>query len=219
MPARLNPQEMARIVRSPDRYNFSFVVATLRPELARIVAEIYLIERDWEATKARVLATNALQCRSKRSLLLIERELRFRLATLTDAQLDILALGTGPDRTALCWLATLKHEPFLRLFAVEVLRDKLANHDPVLRYSDYAAFVEAQAVTHPELAGMTELSRKKVKQILVHMLTEAGLIVGRGKHARVQRPLLSAAVRDAITTENPTWLAGFLYPDNELGAA
>ena len=40
-------------------FNRSFTAASLRPQLARIIAEMYLQEGNWPAAKARVLASNA----------------------------------------------------------------------------------------------------------------------------------------------------------------
>ena len=63
-------------------YNLSFTAASLRPELARIVAEHFLAVRDWEKTKEHILSTNALQCRSASSAVRLERELRQRLGDI-----------------------------------------------------------------------------------------------------------------------------------------
>ncbi len=129
---------------APARYSFGFMGAALRPELARIVAEIYLAEGTWAATRARVLASNALQCRTAPSARRMEQEMRLRLSTLTPVQLGLLAVTAGPDCAALSWLATIKHSAFLFDFAADVLRDKLASLDRVLRYSDYETFVDTR---------------------------------------------------------------------------
>ena len=202
----------------PSRYSFGFMAASLRPELARIVAEIYLAEGTWAATRARVLASNALQCRTAQSSRRMEQELRIRLTTLTREQLTLLAIAAGPDLAALSWLATIKHSAFLFDYAADVLRDKLASLDRVLRYSDYETFVDTRTAAHPELAGLSDSSRNKVRQILMNMLLEAGLVVGRGQGAQVNRPPLSSAVLAAVVADDSRWLAGFLFTDAEIGA-
>jgi len=40
-------------------YNLNFRALSLRPELARVIAENYLIVGDWTLAKERVLASNA----------------------------------------------------------------------------------------------------------------------------------------------------------------
>jgi hypothetical protein len=197
-------------------YNLSFTAASLRPELARIVAEYYLELGDWDLAKARILSSNALQCRSTGSAIRLERELRQRLETLTGDQIKLLAQATAEDRAAIVWLAACKHILFAFEFATEVLRDKITAHDPVLRHSDYEAYVESKGLSHPELAQLTPSSKIKIRQVLIRMLTEAGLLVKGGSLGMIQRPTLSPAVMRVVTADSPSWLAGFLVPDTEL---
>src|ERR1022692_3869963 len=82
-------------------YNLSFTAASLRPDLARIVAESYLAVGDWDLAKARVLSSNALQCRTAGGAERQERELRLRLKCLTHVQLTLLARATAEDRAAI----------------------------------------------------------------------------------------------------------------------
>jgi hypothetical protein len=211
---------MAAKRNTPPPYNFSFTAASLRPELARIVAECYREAGNWAAAREHILATNALQARSARSAARLESELRQRLTELTEEQLTLLTSAPAEDRAALAWLAAMKRSRFLFDFAAEVLRDKLAAHDPLLRPSDYEKFVDAKSVMHPELARLATSSRAKVREVLLHMLREAGLLGDRARRGgalgTVQRPVLSPAVLRSISDDDPHWLAGFLVPDAEI---
>ena len=138
-------------------YNLGFTAASLRPELARIVAERYLEYGDWALAKDRILASNALQCRSTASAVRLERELRQRLETLSLDQITLLATATAEDRTAIAWLAACRRIRFAFEFAAEVLRDKIASQDPILRPSDYESYVETKGLIHPELARLINI--------------------------------------------------------------
>ena len=201
---------------SPPSYKLSFTAASLRPELVRIVAEYYLELGNWDLAKDRTLSTNALQCRSVSSAIRMERELRQRLETLTIDQITLLTQATAEDRAAIAWLAACKHIRFAFEFAAEVLRDKLAAHDPVLRHSDYEAYAETKGLSHPEFVRLTTSSKNKIRQVLLRMLTEAGLLVKGTSLGTIQRPALSPAVLHVINADNPSWLAGFLVPDIEI---
>ena len=198
-----------------DNYHLSFTAASLRPELARIVAECFLTVGDWALVKERILATNALQCRSASSAVRLELEMRQRLETLTHAQMILLTQATVEDRTAMAWLAACKRSRFAFEFAAEVLRDKLAAHDAVLRPSDYEGYVENKCLPHPELAGLKPTSKIKIRQVLLKMLVEAGL-VAKSTAFTIHRPALSPAVVRVITADSPHWLAAFLVPDLEI---
>ena len=90
------------LANAPHSYNLSLTAASLRPELARIIAEYYLELGDWDLAKHRTLTSNALQCRSASSAVRLERELRQRLETLTIDQITLLTEKThiNPQTTA-----------------------------------------------------------------------------------------------------------------------
>jgi hypothetical protein len=197
-------------------YNLSFTAASLRPELARVVAEYYLAVGDWAIAKDRILSSNALQIRSAGSAVRLERELRQRITRLTHDQIALLAHATSDDRAAMAWLATQKHCRFAFEFAAEVLREKLATHDPVLRPSDYETYVESKSVAHSELVQLADVSKRKIRQVLLLMLAEAGLLGAGAALGMIQRPTLSAAAFRAVVDDSRYWLAGFLIPDSEI---
>lgn len=197
-------------------YNLGFTAASLRPELARVIADRYLACGDWESTKQWVIETNALQCRSAASTIRLERELRQRLQTLTAGQLAVLAHATEGDRSAIAWLATMKHSALTFDFAAEVLREKLAEQDPVLRPSDYETFVHHKAASQPGLAGLKASSKSKIRQVLLRMLLEVGILRAGAALGTIQRPVLSPKVIQVIASDSPTWLAGFLIPDAQI---
>ncbi|WP_255087769.1 BrxA family protein [Synechococcus sp. Tobar12-5m-g] len=205
---------MAKAAVGAMRYCLSFTAASLRPELATVIAQIHLQQGDWRKTKAAVLESNALQARSASSAKRLESELRQRLQTLTPAQLELLAIGSSDDRTAMAWLALLKRIQLACVVVQNVLAEKLVGLDPVLRRSDMVAFYEEQERHHPELAQVAPSTQQKIRSTLLHMLRDAGLLVGKagkgGVLGTVQRPLLSTEVQQLVTADDPALLAGFL---------
>jgi hypothetical protein len=199
-----------------QQYSLSFTAASLRPELARIVAEIFLDCKEWKLTKKRVISENALQSRTPSSALRMEREFRQRLQTLTQLQIEIMDNAPADSRTAIAWLSVLKHSPFVFDFASEVLRTKLENHDDVLRPSDYENYFHAKSVSHQELASLQPATQTKIQRVLKTMLREAGILGQSPKDNSLKRPLLPPEVLSAILADNRRWLAGFLVPDNEI---
>ena len=200
-------------------YNLGFTAVSLRPDLARIVAECYLAAGgDWDLAKDRVLSSNALQSRTASSALRQEREIRRRLQRLTSEEITLLALATSDDRVAMTWLAVLKSTRFAFEFAGEILMEKLAAHDSILRHSDYESYMDLKSVSHPELASLSTSSKNKVRQALLSMLKDVGILGPGAALGTIQRPFLSPAVLGVIQADHPRWLAGFLVPDTESGA-
>ena len=197
-------------------YSLSFTAASLRPELVRVVAEAYGETKEWTAARSRVLAANSLQARSPSSARRMERELRQRLMHLTPAQLQLAAHGMSDERAAIAWLSAMKASGFIFAFAADVLRSKLALLDPILRASDYEAFLINQSAAHPEVASLTPTSRVKIRSVLFSMVCEAGMATRAKNDLHLVRPLVPPAVHTAIVADSPRWLAGFLVPDAEI---
>jgi len=201
---------------TPEPYKLSFTVATLRPELACIMAEKYLENQDWATVKEEVLAGNLLQSASVASAERLQRELRYRLRGLTPPQLSILAFGDLEDRLAICWLSMLKYSGFIMDFVSEGLRAKLERYDTTLEESDYETFVYEKEVLHPEVTQISETSAKKVKSRLLTMLREMGILTKGEGLGTLHRILIPISVLDAIIEDDPGWLRGFLYSDAEV---
>ena len=201
---------------SPPVYNLGYTAGSLRPNLARIIAEAFLSVGDWERAKESVLASNRLQSKARTSSVRLERELRQRLQTLTDEELTLLAEGTAEDRIAMAWLAALKHLAFVFDFTVEVLREKLAVRDQILRPSDYESYLDKKSSLHPELEALAPTSKKKIRQVLLRMLFEAGLLSHGDTFPFICRPTISPSAYRAVVRDDPSWLAGFLVSDAEI---
>lgn len=200
-------------------YNLSFTAASLRIELARIIAEVYLDVGDWGEVKKRILRSNALQYKSTGSAIRVERELRQRLQMLTQEQIALLAHGNADDRAAIAWLSAQKKIQFAYEFAAEVLREKHVSHDPALRLSDYEVFVESKSSIHRELSQLSSTSKRKIRQVLLLMLGEAGLLSEGGDLGNIHRPVLSSEALQSIVRDSTHWLAGFLLSDSEIQEA
>lgn len=202
----------------PGTYRLSFTSVSLRPELARIAADAYLVCGTWAGARRQILANNSFQSRSKTSLQRMEREIRPRLELLTKDQIVLLAEGTSEERASMAWLAAIKYAALVREFAADVLRSKLADFDSVLRPSDYSNFIAARLPSHPELAKLTESSRRKIRRVLLLMLTEAGMIREENRERRITRPMQTQRVIDSIVADDPQFLVGFLWSDEEIAA-
>ncbi|OGG52262.1 MAG: hypothetical protein A3F84_09095 [Candidatus Handelsmanbacteria bacterium RIFCSPLOWO2_12_FULL_64_10] len=199
-------------------YSLSFTAASLRPELARIIAEAFLACGDWGQARQRVLTENTLQARTPASAIRMEREIRQRIETLSRRQIEILAEAPADSRRAIAWLSILKYSAFVFVFSFQDLRGKIESLDPVLRPSDYENFFIAQAETHPELGNLATSTKEKIRRVMITMLREAGILGEGRKDFTLQRPVVPPDVLSAILADNRRWLAGFLVPDDEIAA-
>lgn len=157
-------------------YSFSFSRRALLLNESCLIADLYLELTDWSQVRQRAVETNLLQTRTVSTGKKLTSELVSRLKTLTDDEVNLLAKGNLDEKRAILWLALCKRYTFLRDVAVELLREKYLRADSRLTAQDYEHFFNIKADWHPELDKLNAATRKNIKQTLLQILREAGLL-------------------------------------------
>ena len=186
---------------SLTRYALSFTSGALLAGEAAAVTPIYLQERDWTTTRARVKEDNLLQARVSRSSTRMLGALIPRLQVLTDAEVHIVAEGTSTERGHLMWAAACRSYLLIAEFAEEVLRERFLTLAGTLTYEEYDSFYRTKAMWHGELDEVTDLSYKKLRQVLFKMMVEAGLLT---KQRHIEPALLSTRVAECLNQRTPS---------------
>ena len=194
-------------------YFSGLTVTDLKPELATIISRIYIKVGSWEKTKAIVMGNNELQTRSISTGIRLETELRKRLKHLSEPQLILLAKGTINDRLAMTWLGVLKRIKLIKELSHELLLEKIEGSDPILRRSDMAEFYKKKEKQFSEFKNLSDTSRKRINSVVLSMLREMGLLVGKSQNngdlGTLQRYNLSTQSRELIDNEREIY-SGFL---------
>lgn len=184
-----------------SRYALSFTSGALLTTEAALVAPVYLSEHDWASTRRQVRDGNLLQSRVARSAKVVLGTLIPRLQLLNDAELQIVADGTSTERGHVMWAAACRCYGLVGEFAEEVLRERFLTLAGTVSYEEYDSFYRAKAMWHDELDEITDLSYKKLRQVLFRMMVEAGLLTKQG---RIEPALLSSRVADCLNQRTPS---------------
>lgn len=143
------------------------------------------------------------------------REIRKRLDKLTSDQISILIHGDLISQKQIAFLAVCKHYDFIRDFTIEVIRDKSLVYDYKINESDYNSFINGRIHVHPELEDFSDSTLKKAKQVLFHILEQAG-IIDNPVDKTIQPQLIQSDVMKAITKDDPAWLKIFMMSDKDI---
>lgn len=184
-----------------QRYALSFTSGSLLTREALIAAPIYLRERDWATTRARIKDENLLQTRVARSNTRLLGALIPRLQVLTDAELQIVADGTSTERGHLMWAAGCRQYDLIGEFAEEVLRERFLTLAGKVTYEEFDSFYRSKAIWHDELDAITDTSYKKVRQVAFKMMVDAGLLTRQGL---IEPTSLSARVASCLSHRTPS---------------
>lgn len=182
------------------RYALSFTSGALLSTEAAAVAPVYLRDHDWFATRMQVKEGKLLQSRAASSTIRVLRDLIPRLQLLTETELKIVAEGTSTERGHLMWAAACRRYDLIAEFAEEVLRGRFLTLAGTVSYEEYDSFYRSKAMWHDELTLVTELTYKKLRQVLFRMMVEAELLSTRGQITPI---LLSPRVAECLNRRAP----------------
>ena len=189
-----------------DRYVLSFTAGALLHQESLALAELFEELGDWAAVREQVMDDNLLQMRTPSASKRIFREVFRRLEQLTAAELTFLRTGSSQEQSHLLWLGACKRYRFIYDFAVEVVREKFIRFDFGLSYDDYDIFFNNKAEWHPEVEGVAESTRKKLRQVLFRMMRDANLLTVDNQ---ILPAMLTPREIEVIAADSPSYLLAF----------
>jgi hypothetical protein len=194
-------------------YKISFTTGGLYYREAVKTVELYFKLNDWPLVRSEILSKNLLKTRTQSSLVRTTRELIQRLQGLTRDQLSILADGTRQEQNQILWLAVCRQYRFVREFAIEVMREKYLRLDLELSYRDFDAFFNAKAEWNDGLDQTKDSTRKKLRQVLFRILTEADLI---SPSDQILPMMISSKVVKAIADDDVNYFSVFPVSEADI---
>ena len=197
------------------KYIFSITGASALIAETLVIAEEYNRLKEWKAVEKSLLDGNLLNKVKEATLKREFSEIKKRLSLLTKDQLQLMTYGSLDDAKAMILLSLVKAYSFLMDFIVEVIRNKYLLFDTVISEIDYIKFVNTKSLSHTELNAITEVTAKKVKQVIFKLLAQVGLIT-QAKNGSILKPILNGKVIDVIVDDDPALLTAFLFSNEEI---
>ncbi len=196
-------------------YIFSYTAATLMLHETNEVMKKYLEYKDWNKVKEIVIEENIMQKQSVSSRKRVFTEIKRRIETLSNEQLEYVNESSSSDIRNFIFLTILKTYRFIFEFMTEVISKKVLMFDYKILNSDYETFFESKKYAVEQLENITEATQYKLKQVLFRILEEA-MIIDNTKSKNILKPHLSGEVIKLIIKDNPIYLKAFLYTDYEI---
>jgi hypothetical protein len=198
-----------------EKYSFSFTGASALIAETLVIAEEYNRLKDWKAVEKSLLDNNLLKKVKQATFKREFSEIKKRLSLLTQDQLQLMIHGSLDDAKAVILLSLIKAYTFLREFIVEVIRNKYLLFDTGISYIDYNRFVNTKSLSHNELNTITEVTAKKVRQVVFRLLEQVGLIT-QPSNGRIIKPILDSKIIEVILIDDPALLNAFLFSNEEI---
>ena len=200
------------------KYSLSFTAASLAANETQIISKIYLEEREWDIVKRKVVDDNILQ---KGTIATRKREfaeIKKRISNLNEEELKFFVSSIGDELKHIALLSVYKTYRFIFDFAVEVIRRKYLLFDYEILDSDYEKFFESKKLAYEKLNTISQKTCYKIKQVSFKIFEQAG-ILDSVKTKNIKKPYLSNNLIEIIVKDDPKYLKGFLYSDQDIDEA
>jgi len=181
-----------------ERYKFSFTTASLQVPVMTSLAE-KMVNQGLSLHELKPDDIGKERSRTNKKML---NEMKNRLATLSDDEINHLARASYEEQRLLSMVAFARAYRFFYDFVTDVVAEKVALFNFTLTDMDYNVFFSRVAADHPEAEKLTSLTQKKVRQYTFKVLEQAGLI-NNVKERIIQVPQLSIAFTSLISATRP----------------
>ena len=171
----------------------------------KIFVDLFFELDDWSRVLEVIKKKNVLQFNSNLTTKRRASELCLRLKSLSVEELLYYSEADFQDDQfypdTLC-----RTYDFIGDFSSKVILESFSKYRLELIYADFDFFFEEEKQWHPELEKITEITRKKLRQVLFKMMREAGFL---SSQSQLQSLLPSTRLRN-LTAETRRDISRFI---------
>jgi hypothetical protein len=142
-------------------------------------------------------------------------ELYLRLKVLDKPLMEKLVYGTIEDQKQIAIIAFGRTYSFFKDFVEEVMLEKISLFDFKLEDRDYNSFISKKSIEHKELDQLADSTKYKIKQVLIKVLEQGGLI-DNIKERNIIMPIVELEIERIIAQTNLEDLKLLLYTDQKI---
>lgn len=157
----------------------------------RTLAKFLLLGEDIVLLRGRNLAENLIMHKKPGSLKRVNRPIFRRLSVISPTAMQILAYDDITSARLILLVAIAKTDSVVKDFLTNVYADKLAMKSSRIDKSDIERYFESIYAEEPYIRDRTEQTKAKLKQQLMRILVEAGLVEKHGNVFLVTRPIIT----------------------------
>ena len=186
-------------------YLANFTKCSLIVPETRIIAGLLLqsVEpREWER---QVYELNVLQKRTAKTAATYANLARARLQTMDVELWKLVHEGSMPVATHAVLAATVKFSPLFGDFLRTVVRHQFRRFSTHLELRHWDAYIEDCQRAQPDMPGLTDSTRGKLRQNAIRMLAEAGFIEDT-RSLRLRSQAIEPAVLNYLRQQNEQYV-------------
>ncbi|HMT19423.1 MAG TPA: DUF1819 family protein [Candidatus Saccharibacteria bacterium] len=157
----------------------------------RILARYLVQGEDINTLRKRNLSENLIMHKGVGSLKRSSAPIFRRLSMMSPATLQAFADGDIETARLILLITAAKSDQLIRDFILTVYADKIALKSEKINKSDVERYFESIYEVEPSLRDRSESTKRNLKQKLMKIVAEAGLVKKQGTDYLITRPNLS----------------------------
>ena len=156
----------------------------------KIIAQYLLEGISPEELKQKNINENLIKYKSPQSIVRVNSPIFKRLAVMDAEMLDEFVHSDIETSKYILLYAIMKTDKLVKDFIVEVYKDKLFMRKDYIEKFDIDNWYEEKCILSKTLRERTESTTAKLKQVLMKILQDSGLVIKEKNKFKVVRPLL-----------------------------
>lgn len=168
---------------------------------SRILARHLVEGEDIDTLRKRNLTENLIMHKGAGSLKRSSSPIFRRLSMMSPTALGMLAEGDIESARLVLLIAAAKSDRLIRDFILDVYADKIAIKANVVSRSDIERYFESVYENEPSLRDRSETTKRSLKQKLMKIMTEAGLVAKQGPNFSMIRPNITNKLANLLVAD------------------
>lgn len=167
----------------------------------RILARYLVQGEDINLLRKRNLSQNLIMHKGVGSLKRSSAPIFRRLSMMSPAALQAFSDGDIESARLILLVTAAKSDRLIRDFVLNVYADKIALKTNIISKSDIERFFESVYDIAPSLRDRSESTKRNLKQKLMKIVTEAGLVKKQSQAFLVTRPIISNKLANLLVAD------------------
>lgn len=156
----------------------------------KIIAQYLLDGISAEELKRKNIEENLIKYKSTKSIVRVNSPIFRRLSVIDREMLDEFAHTDIETSKYILLYTIMKTDRLVRDFVVEVYKDKLLMRKDYIEKFDIDNWYEEKCILSKTLRERTESTATKLKQVIIKILQDSGLVIKEKNRFKIVRPLL-----------------------------
>lgn len=161
-------------------------------EFVHLAGQLVAVDYDWVQLTSRDLDRDRAGTRKREF-----GELKLRLSTLSKDEINYLGSASLENQRMVAFISCVRLYRILQEFLDEVVLYKIQAFDYQLDSMDFNSFLYNKSIDHEEIHLLSEITKKKVQQVIFKMFEQAGLI-DDVRTKKLQVPFLDYGIKSII---------------------